>query len=126
MMSTPWLPLNHTDYPLARLTNLPSIRMDFDEQPLSLTDADCETFGEDKVLIAARLCLTAPSKGRIEAGQFLTNNDSFQRQRTNAKSQVFSSVKMASMETGVVLPTPTRNTYPISRLAFNSSNFKLQ
>ncbi|KAF3021121.1 hypothetical protein E8E14_013576 [Neopestalotiopsis sp. 37M] len=71
MMSTPWLPLDHADYPLARLANLPSIRMDFDEQPLLFTDADCETFGEDNVLIAARLCLTAPSKGRIEAGIFV-------------------------------------------------------
>lgn len=67
LMATPWIPLDHDDYPLVRIDQVPSIQMEFELRALSFLETDCRSFGAPGVVIAIQLCLREQN-GRIDAG----------------------------------------------------------
>ncbi|PQE24018.1 ring finger domain-containing protein [Rutstroemia sp. NJR-2017a BBW] len=65
-MVVPWVPREHSEYPLVKVKHAPSIQADFAGpimDNLAFTTSDCDIFGQYDVLIGIRLCLkTSPSE----------------------------------------------------------------
>jgi hypothetical protein len=68
----PWIPGNHSTYPLVRLNDVPAIQIDFrgNHGPRDFKDDDCQLFGSPKDLIGAELCVREEgSNGGIYSGK---------------------------------------------------------
>ncbi|KAI0872377.1 hypothetical protein GGS24DRAFT_18477 [Hypoxylon argillaceum] len=71
LMTTPWMPLGYTNYPLVKIDNAPSIQMEFQQTPLVFDSSDCSVFGGPGVQIGIQLCLADKSEGTLLAGIFV-------------------------------------------------------
>jgi hypothetical protein len=70
LMSTPWPPTDHEDYPTITIYNAPAIQIDFlrdTEEEDSFIDAkDCLVYGSDEFVIGMKFCL-AESKAKPDS-----------------------------------------------------------
>ncbi|KAK8101432.1 hypothetical protein PG999_011806 [Apiospora kogelbergensis] len=72
----PWVPRDYMDYSLVKVEKAPSIQADFTgplPNNIVFSDSECDTFGQDGILIGIRLCLRMhPSEpGLVMAGMFV-------------------------------------------------------
>lgn len=74
-MVAPWVPSEHTDYPMIKVDNAPAVQMDFsdvlqvDQEPFE--DSDCDIYGDSATTIGIKLCVTAESAGTLRSGRCL-------------------------------------------------------
>lgn len=72
-MVAPWVPSEHTDYPMIKVDHAPAVQMDFqgvldvDEEPFA--EADCDVYGDSETTIGIQLCLEEESAGTLRAGE---------------------------------------------------------
>lgn len=65
-MVAPFTVSTAEDYPMVRITKVPTMQLDFAQDVRSnmFSDGDCDTFGATNTFIAMRLCLAADPKSR--------------------------------------------------------------
>lgn len=78
MMTTPWPPTDHADYPVVVLENAPSVQIDFVKgihNDTFVDSDDCLVFGQDGFLIGFKFCLAKSQSaiGSLIAGMCGSN-----------------------------------------------------
>lgn len=71
-MVAPWVPSEHTDYPMIKVDNAPAVQIDFsdvlvvDQEPFA--DSDCDVYGDLETTIGIKLCVEEESTGTLRSG----------------------------------------------------------
>lgn len=71
-MVAPWVPSEHTDYPMIKVDNAPAVQMDFsgvlevDHEPFA--DSNCDIYGDSETTIGIKLCVEEKSAGTLRSG----------------------------------------------------------
>jgi len=71
---TPFNPGGHSDYPLVRINEIPTIQLDFAGRrslPGSFEDGDCDVFSSNDTLIAVKLCVAKLPDDTLQTGIFI-------------------------------------------------------